>query len=910
MTEHWLKKESCFVIENFQITSAFIRNHSIHGGSLIMCKNNLKCKERKDILNLSIERIVELSCVETENFVIVCVYRPPTGDFNLFESTMEEVLRKVCNKNKSVAVCGDFNCNLLEDSSIRDRLICLFKSSDLHYQFLEPTRITATTATCIDNIFCNCMPVQKSVISSLTSDHCGQQISFNENVIYSSPTTRTCRPIPIGRMEKFREKIKVKIPKITYTPGDPDTLYKKFFNCIKEEFDHTFPTKVVTPRTITKFSDWATTGIFKSRNRLYELYDMKRYDTSPTFVEYVKKYSKLFKKVCSLAKSIFIRDKITKSSNKIKATWEVINRESGKIKPRDSSFTLKIEDKVINTDADVAETFEEYFTNIPLITTSTLNSSASEAGKLLKSCVSPCEVMFSFKYIDSADVIKTFRSLNLKNTSDLFGISVKFIGYIINDIATYLADIFNDCITEGVFPDLMKHSKIVPLFKSGNKHDPTNFRPISILPALSKIFEKIINEQLLEHFVGNSLFHREQYGFTKGRSTTDAGTALLKHIFEAWENSQNALGIFCDLSKAFDCVDHQTLINKLQHYGIHDTALKLVKSYLNSRIQRVDVNGKLSSGSAAAMGVPQGSILGPFLFLIYINDLPFFAQEFCKIVLFADDTSLIFNINRSTNNFDDVNDALAQILKWFTINNLQLNAKKTKCINFVLPNVKSSTADLKLNKDKLELVDTTVFLGITLDSKLQWNPHLTALAGRLSSAAFAIKKIRQLTDVKTARLVYFSYFHSIMSYGILIWGKAAEIQTIFILQKRAIRYIYKLQARSSLREFFKEIGILTVASQYIYNCIMYVHQNIDHFPKKCDLHNRNTRNKNKLSLPRFRLHKVSRSFVGQSIHFYNKIPTETLNLPFNTFKNYIKNTLMSKGYYTTDDYLKDKLVWK
>ncbi|CAH2211370.1 jg21981 [Pararge aegeria aegeria] len=278
------------------------------------------------------------------------------------------------------------------------------------------------------------------------------------------------------------------------------------------------------------------------------------------------------------------------------------------------------------------------------------------------------------------------------------------------------------------------------------------------------------------------------------------------------------------LSKiAFDCVQHETLVRKLHHYGIQGVALDLMSNYLRDRIQKVDVNGKRSNGSVMKIGVPQGSILGPFLFLIYINDLPYLAKDKHGIVLFADDTSLTFKINRRELAFDDVNNSLAKVVQWFEANNLVLNGKKTKCIKFTLPNVKHVKTTVLLNNEELKLEDTTVFLGITLDSKLQWGPHVNNLSNRLSSAAYAVKKIRHMTDVETARLVYFSYFHSIMSYGILLWGNAADISTIFVLQKRAVRSIYKMGPRESLRDKFKDFKIMTVYSQYIFENLMSSH---------------------------------------------------------------------------------------
>lgn len=321
------------------------------------------------------------------------------------------------------------------------------------------------------------------------------------------------------------------------------------------------------------------------------------------------------------------------------------------------------------------------------------------------------------------------------------------------------------------------------------------------------------------------------------------------------------------------------------------------------------VNGARSSGSKLRMGVPQGSILGPFLFLVYINDLPQLVRNKHDLVLFADDTSLLFKIYRQQNNYDDVNAAISSVVDWFTANNLLLNEKKTKCVKFVLPNVKPVVSSIKIKDELLDFEDSTIFLGMSLDAKLQWGSHISKLSNRLSSATFAVKKIRTLTNEDTARLVYFSYFHCLMSYGILLWGHAADANCVFILQKRAVRAIYNLGNRVSLRDKFGESGILTFASQYIYENLLYVQKNKHQFKKYCDIHNRNTRNKNKLVPTITRLHKISKSFIGQCVRFYNKIPLDFQILPLNQFKSVIKRKLCKKGYYKISDYLEDLNPW-
>lgn len=911
-SETWLKPtKMSFNINTFSIASLFNRTISEGGGTIILCKSNIQFKERKDITSCSIERHCEIACAELEDIIILCVYKPPTANFDLFTTCLENALVKLSRSSKTSLVCGDFNIDLLKESKEKLILISLLGSFNLCSLFMAPTRITTSSATCIDNVFTNCPIREKEIISGVRSDHTAQLVDIIHEV-KNIETKIEYRPITKNRQKLFKNKIKEKLLELNLPSNNVNSTYKTLFDTVSNQYNKVFTKQIKTVTSKLNFSDWATKGIRISRDRMYELYLKRTYDKSEKFDRFVKKYSKIFKFVCICAKQIYISNKIKKADNKIKATWSIVNNATGKVKNKyNDSIYLNVGGHVTSHSVSVANTFESTFASIPIETTKNLISSPDDAEFLLKDSLEIVAPNFKFEHITYKDIVKSFNLINVKKSEDLWGMSVKAIKSIIYEIAPILAHIFNISIDEGVFPDLMKLSKVVPIYKSGCKYDPTNYRPVSILPVLSKIFEKVLLTQLSAHFNINGFLHKQQFGFTKGRSTTHAGADLIQNILEAWEKSQNAIGIFCDLSKAFDCVNHEILVRKLKYYGVTDEALKLISSYLTDREMRVYVNKGTSVGTKVKLGVPQGSILGPFLFLVYINDLPNIVKELADIVLFADDTSLVFKVNRKTCDLGNLNKALTKLSQWFSVNNLALNSKKTKCVYFASSNFRGErNVEIFLNNEKLEIVDEALFLGLTIDSSLQWGPHINILSSRLSSAVFAIRKIRQLTDVQTAKIVYFAYFQSLMSYGILLWGSAADWKTIFILQKRAIRAIYKMKPRDSLRHLFKDIGILTMPSLYIFENIMYIRKHLPSYKKNSDSHHYNTRNKHKLSGHKYRLSKTTKSFMGSSIRFYNMIPKDITDLSDRQFKSKIKEILIKKSYYKINDYIDDKNAWK
>ena len=344
---------------------------------------------------------------------------------------------------------------------------------------------------------------------------------------------------------------------------------------------------------------------------------------------------------------------------------------------------------------------------------------------------------FKFSPTNSDRVLQILNDMTPKQSSGFDNIPSNIIKSCKSELAPALSTAINISISTGIYPDQLKISKIVPLFKNkGHIWHFENWRPVALLPALFKVYEKELNLQITEHFTVNSLFCENQFGFRKNRSTEDAVLIFLDRVKQLLDDRQTPFTVFLDLSKAFDTIDHSILLRKLAFYGFSHDALKLMESYLSGRTQYIDMDGISSDHLAVNVGVPQGSILGPLLFLIYVNDLPN-CTKLLNATLFADDTSLaspfsLFTLNGAAN-VTAINVELDKVFAWLCVNKLSLNVSKTKYMIFEnkLNRNPTPTESLKINGVKIKLVNEFEFLGITLDSKLNWKAHTKKIMGKI-----------------------------------------------------------------------------------------------------------------------------------------------------------------------------------
>jgi hypothetical protein len=293
------------------------------------------------------------------------------------------------------------------------------------------------------------------------------------------------------------------------------------------------------------------------------------------------------------------------------------------------------------------------------------------------------------------------------------------------------------------------------------------------------------------------------------------------------------------------------------------------------------------------------------LFLVYINDLPNIINNNDKVIMFADDTSLLIKKTSELNTVSETLKLLEIVETWFSDNNLFLNMKKTNAILFSLRQKTQDSVAHALREKSIDMVEYCRFLGVTIDGRLQWTPHIDHLCNRLSTAIFAIKKIKAICGQEAARSVYFAYFHSIMTYGILFWGQAADSSRVFILQKRAIRAILGTNSRDSCREAFKELNILTMPGVYIWECLLYARANLSDAPRNADFHEYNTRNRGDIRAVRHRLTKSCKSFTCISVRLFNKLPLEVRLMRGSIFGGRMKAYLVHKTYYSVDDMLNE-----
>jgi hypothetical protein len=554
----------------------------------------------------------------------------------------------------------------------------------------------------------------------------------------------------------------------------------------------------------------------------------------------------------------------------------------------------------------MAEEFNNFFSNIGSTISNTVNPTTLEPDDFIPPNPNPPSLEFSAT--SPSVIINIIKLLEPKNSMDLDGISTKLLKHVAIAISIPLSHIFNLSITDGIFPNKLKTSRTVPIFKSGNHCLCDNYRPISLLPSLSKVLEKFISIQLTNHLELNNLLYSHQYGFQRGKSTEHSLTHLINHIYSALNDKKYCIGLFLDLKKAFDVCSHSILLKKLKKYGITGKAHDWFQSYLKDRKQRVDINGTYSSTKTFNISVIQGSILGPILFLIYINDL-YSASALTKF-MFADDTTGVASDPDINVLICFVNAEIKKIARWFRANRMAVNVEKTK---FIIFHTKGKIFDQSLQliyddnepgKNNPNLIHPIEryhtkhnnihcraykILGIYLDELLTFDNHTSYIISKLNRSLYCINRAKNFLTLPALKSLYFALIHSHLTYCPIITSCATNnnINKIYLVQKKAIRIITNKKYRDHTGPIFKLLSILPFHHIISYAQLNFMHSYMYNY-SPASFHNiwlsnneRNNdthelRNANLLAIPNPR------------IELFKKSPLYSLLLMWNNLDNGIK----------------------
>lgn len=872
------------------------------GGVAIFSKEYVNCDQY--VLQLSIERQFEVAAITFQSeslskIILIGLYRPPLGDFNIFLNNFHELLQQI-HRTKFIII-GDFNINVINKSDPKVKSFQnLLDSFNLKWEINSPTRVTSQSATAIDNVVSNLAPsIKVDVLNSAISDHFAQCVTLESRESLKCPPNITLqRSTNVYNIETLNRYLRSEQWDEMQMCTTTDQRYAMFNEKLMHYINLSCPYKLCQKPNKKVSSGWITKGIQISRKNIKLYYKMLPFSQNQDFPQFFKRYKTIYRRVIKAAKSMHINRQFETTKCVATTAWNVVNKL--KNKNPENSFEIEKSGNVINDPVIVANEFNTYFSNVAnnvTIHNNTLN--IANNGNILGS-------MF-LQPVTPPEMIEVFKKLPPKRSTDINGISQWLLKQCYFHIIEPLTFIINGSFTEGVFPELCKEAKVIPVYKKGSTSNMGNYRPISLLPIIGKIFEKLYYNRLIYFLDENNIISSNQYGFRKGRCTSDAINKFMEFIVKSLDNQMKTMSAFLDLSKAFDCVHHPYLLTLLNNIGVRGIPLKWIESYLSDRKQVVTVKNKVSNSVNLNFGVPQGSILGPILFNIYINNCKDVLHNSVGIIQYADDTTLSFSAHTLESLEISGHENLNACVQYFEQLNLKTNISKTTCMNFKLNGLlDTDNASIFMGEHKLNEVNYTKFLGIYIDNKLCWENHIDHVCRKISSGVFLLRELRGVCSLESYKIIYNGVIHPYLSYGIIFWGSCAESRLIraFVLQKTAIRVICSLSPRASCRNYFKTLNILTLPSMYIFETIVYSVSK-GNLVQGQDLHSYNTRSNTIFRQNMHRLQIYEKLPIQAGIRFLNKLPNEIKCLcnELTLFKKKLKQYLLLKAPYSVAEFI-------
>ena len=899
------------------------------GGLMIYVNSAIEYTRHEDLEseNGEVEIVwIELQLAKAKNVLVGYIYRPPNTKANtdqLITENVENALSYATGKNLNFYLMGDLNVNLLDPNGYNHRAVSGLLEIGLSQHVNTVTR--PSSSTCLDHVYANNPnDLAKIHVSNIgLSDHLPVVTVHKHNGSFASRLSHKeikYRNFKNFDPQSFRNDVENAPWYMLENATDVEHKTDLWTRIFTDVVDRHAPLITKRVKQLQR-PPWLTDEVYNTLHQRDTILESALNSSDISVWNLYKQAKSKANSAVLQAKKDFYIQSLEDNTIDPKQLWNLIKSTS--------SVTTSVGPRLKNDNnssyispKETANTFNSHFVNITDRFISDIPSEVPTFSKLKEfvQTKKDANVKFKIPEISNQFVKKQIIKLQTNKATGLDGVSVKLLKPVADIVAPYIAEICNNSIDTNTFPPQWKQARVVPLFKSGNANDVSNYRPISVLPILSKVLERHVYNAYYDYLIKNKLLLDNQSGFRKGHSCQTVLLKLTDYFLENMDKGELSGAVMIDLRKAFDLVSHDLLLKKLEIYGTEESSLCWFRSYLSQRQSIVSYDGHLSDPLTVKVGVPQGSILGPLFFIVFMNDI---VLEIDNTIfeMYADDSTH----TTSAKTIEILNEKLTvasePISEWITSNHMVLNLDKTEGLLIgtrqnVLKNI--DKFDVKINAQSVSKVNSHKLLGLHIDNSLSWSVHVDKLCGKLKSKLFLFGRIKYLLPLSARKAYYNSLVQPIVDYCCVVWGNCAkkELQKIHKLQKQFGRYIMDIiDARSvSTVDLFKTLDWLPVDQRICYfqavqmyniineNCPAYL---LNHFSDLKSLDSR-TRQSDQgiLNLPKFTKACGQRTFKFQGSKLWNSIPKEIRDSKnLEQFKdNYMK---WKKGHVYTSSFFLD-----